>query len=222
MGEKISITAADGHDFDAYLSIPSGPSKAALIIVQEIFGVNEHIQKLSNNFATRGYATIAPYFFDRIEKNVNLDYSPESVDLGRNLKSKLDWDKTIIDIRATANFIRDYGSVGLIGYCMGGSIAWLAATRESGVAVSVGYYGGNIVDFIDEKPKIPCLLHFGDKDSTIPLENVNKIRTANPDIDSFIYENSDHGFNCDLRGSYNANSSRLALERTLDFFDKNL
>lgn len=222
MGEKISLTAADGHEYKAYLSVPSGPSKASLIIVQEIFGVNKHIQNLTNNFAARGYATIAPSFFDRIEKDLELDYSSESIDKGKELKSQLDWDKTIMDIRAAATFIRDYGSVGLVGYCMGGSIAWLAATRDSGVNASVSYYGGNIIDFLGEKPQIPCMLHFGEKDSTIPLENVEKIVNTYQDLDYFIYEGADHGFNCDLRGSYNADSSRLALERTLAFLEKNL
>jgi len=222
MGEKISITASDGHEFSAYLSIPSGPSKAAIIIVQEIFGVNKHIQNLTNNFATRGYATIAPAFFDRIEKDIDLDYSSESVEKGKTLKSKFSWDDSIIDIRATVNYIRDYGSVGLVGYCMGGSIAWIAATRDSGINASVGYYGGNIINFIKEKPNVPCMLHFGEKDSTIPLSDITKINDEHPDVKSHLYENADHGFNCDLRKSYDANSSKLALERTLGFLDNNL
>tara|TARA_Y100001970_G_C14235541_1_gene861562 strand:- start:2012 stop:2680 length:669 start_codon:yes stop_codon:yes gene_type:complete len=222
MGEKISITASDGHDFSAYLSIPSGQSKASLVIVQEIFGVNKHIQNLSNSFAKRGYATIAPAFFDRIETNIDLDYSVPSIEKGKELKSKINWDDTITDIRASANFIRDFGPVGLVGYCMGGSIAWIAATRDSGVNASVSYYGGNVIDFVEEKPKIPCLLHFGEKDSTIPLSDVDKITSSHPEVQHFVYENADHGFNCDLRKSYDANSSKLALERTLEFLDKNL
>ncbi len=222
MGEKISITASDGHDFSAYISTPSGQSKASLIIVQEIFGVNQHIQNLSNSFAKRGYATIAPAFFDRIETGIELDYSAESIEKGKELKSKVSWDDTITDIRASANFIRDFGTVGLVGYCMGGSIAWLAATRDSGVNASVSYYGGNIIDFFEEKPQIPCLLHFGEKDSTISLEDVKKITNTHPEVEHFIYENADHGFNCDLRKSYDANSAKLALERTLEFFDTNL
>ena len=148
MGEHITLTASDGHELDAYISVPSRPSRAAIIVIQEIFGVNEHIKNIVNNFAARSYATIAPAMFDRAEKNVSLSYSEEDIKIGRSFINRINWNETPLDIRAAVSQMRDYGNVGLVGYCWGGTAAWLAATNETGISCSVGYYGGKIIDFV--------------------------------------------------------------------------
>ena len=222
MGHNITLTSSDGHELDAYVSIPSGPSKAAIIIIQEIFGVNEHIKNLVNNFSARGYASIAPAMFDRAEKNISLSYTSKDIEIGRSYIEKINWEETPLDIRAAVSQMRVYGSVGLVGYCWGGTAAWLAATNDTGISCSVGYYGGRIIDFLNQKPSVPVMLHFGEKDKGIPMDAVNEIKNHQPQVSVHIYPEADHGFNCDLRSSYHADSAKLALKRTLEFFEENL
>lgn len=222
MSENIVLTAADGHELDGYLAVPSGPSKAAIIVVQEVFGVNEHIKNVVNSFAARGFAAIAPAMFDRAEKNVSLNYTPTDTEKARSYVPKLKWEETPLDVGAAVSKMRDYGSVGLVGYCWGGTVAWLAATRNTGVSAAVGYYGGRIIDFIDEESTIPVMLHFGDLDAAIPVEVVEKIKQAKPNAQVYRYAEAEHGFNCDMRSSYHADSAKLALERTLEFLEKHL
>ena len=222
MGKHMTLTASDGHELDAYLSEPNVTPRAALVIVQEVFGVNQHIRNVTDSFSARGFACIAPAMFDRIEKNVDCPYTPEGIEKARSYVPKLDWNNTVLDVKAASDHLRGFGQVGLVGYCWGGSVAWLSATREAGVHASVGYYGGRIIDFVEEKPAIPVMLHFGDKDEGIPIDTVQQIRSAHPEITLHRYAEADHGFNCDQRGSYHAESAQLALKRSLEFLEENL
>ena len=222
MGNFISLKSDDGHELDAYLSLPKNPINASLVIVQEIFGVNEHIKNVSDYYSKNGFAVIAPAMFDRVKKNISLNYTSEGVSEGREYMENIDWDDSILDIKAAASFIRKYGNVGLCGYCWGGSVAWLSSIRESNINVAVGYYGGRIIDFVEEKPGIPVMLHFGDLDSGIPIKDVEKIKKHHPEIPIFRYSYADHGFNCDMRPSYHKESSELAFERTINFLKDKL
>ena len=221
MGEHSTLTSSDGHEFATYTARPDGAAKGGIVVVQEIFGVNAHIREVCDGFAANGYTATAPALFDRMQRGVDLDYTPEGIGAGRDIMMKMDWDKSMADVKATAASLKSEGKVGLVGYCWGGSVAWLAACRDS-LDCSVGYYGGRIVDFLDEEPNCPTLLHFGDKDASIPVENVEKIKAAHPKITVHRYAEAEHGFNCDRRGSHHAESAKIALERTMAFFAENL
>ena len=221
MGEINRLTASDGHELAAYVAEPEGEPRGGVVVIQEIFGVNSHIRAVADGFAADGYKAIAPALFDRIEPGVELGYDPDSVAQGRELKGRMDWDSPLLDIRAAVDALSGL-KTGIAGYCWGGSLAWLAATRLDGIAAAVCYYGGQINDFRDESAKCPVLMHFGSKDGSIPMDAVEAIRTAQPDIPIHVYEGAGHGFNCDQRGSYDANATATARQRTLEFLAKNI
>lgn len=216
MGEMITLTAEDGFELDAYKAAPEGTPKGGIVVIQEIFGVNSHIRGDTDKFARHGYLAIAPAVFDRLEKNVELGYDEAGIARGRELMGQMDFDTALMDIRAAVDAVAGAGKTGLVGYCWGGSVAWLAATRLG--IPSVGYYGGRIPDLADEQPKAPVMLHFGALDAGIPLDGVEKVKAKHPDVPVHIYEDAGHGFNCDARGSYHEPSAKIALERTLEFF----
>jgi carboxymethylenebutenolidase len=216
MGETITLTAEDQHRFTAYRVAPSGPPRGGLLIVQEIFGVNSHIKKVCEGFAADGYVALAPALFERVEADVALGYGPEDIERGRSLRQKIDLQDMVKDMRAAVRALATDGTrVGVVGYCLGGTLAWLAATRIDGVACAVGYYGGGIADHATEQPRCPVLLHFGETDQSIPPEHHARIRAAHPNLPMHIYP-AGHGFNCDQRASYHAPSAALARQRTLD------
>ena len=219
MGQTITLTAEDGHELSAYRADPADAPRGGLVVIQEIFGVNPHIRSVCDRFAEVGYAAIAPAMFDRVERGIELDYDADGVAKGREVMGGLDWDGSLRDVAAAAAAVADAGKTGAIGYCWGGSVAWLAATRLG--LPSVGYYGGKIVEFAGETPRAPVLLHFGAEDPVIPPEDIDKIRAAQPKVPIFMYE-AGHGFNCDARGSYNEESAKFALTRTLEFLGENL
>jgi carboxymethylenebutenolidase len=192
------------------------------VIVQEIFGVNGHIRKVCDGYAADGYVALAPALFDRVERGVDIGYTQADIERGRELRGKVGWDSMVTDIRAAVRHLQGEPlRVGVVGYCMGGSLAWLAATRIDGVAAAVGYYGGAIADFAGERPRAPVLLHFGETDQSIPSEHWDRIKAAHPEVPMHLYP-AGHGFNCDARGSYHEPSARLARERTLEFLGRHL
>ncbi|MBM3600968.1 MAG: dienelactone hydrolase family protein [Alphaproteobacteria bacterium] len=220
MGATISLTAADGHSLSAYRADPTGKVKAGLVVIQEIFGVNPHMRRVADGFAAAGYLCIAPALFDRVERHVELGYDKAAIETGRAIRGKVVWDQVMLDVAAAQRAAAAAGKVGSVGYCWGGSVCWLAATRLR-VAGAVCYYGGQIAPFATETPSCPVQMHFGEKDQGIPLSDVDAIRRAQPGIEINLYP-ADHGFNCDERGSYHADSARLARERTLAFFARHL
>jgi len=216
MGEWITVTAEDDHQCQAWLARPEGPPKGTLVVMQEIFGVNDHIRRDTEKFAALGYLAVAPAVFDRIEAGVELEYNAEGVDKGRNLIGDLGWDGPLMDVQAAADAASEGGPVFGVGYCWGGSLAWLAATRLG--IPSAGYYGGRTAALVDEHPKAPVMLHFGEKDGSIPMEGVNTIREAHGAVPIHVYD-AGHGFNCDVRKDFDQAASDLALRRTMSFFD---
>ena len=222
MGEMVTLNAEDGHKLGAYRASPAGTPRGALVIVQEIFGVNSHMKRVCDGFAADGYVALSPALFDRVEPNYATGYAQEDVERGRNVRQKLGWDVMMTDVRAAVDELKKTGlKIGVVGYCMGGSVAWLAATRIPGVAAAVGYYGGAVAEFATEPPRCPVLLHFGETDASIPREHWDKIRAAQPTVPMHIYP-AGHGFNCDERGSYHEPSARLARERTIEFLRKHV
>ncbi len=222
MGEIISLTAADGHSFDCYKVDPAGKPKGGIVVIQEIFGVNSHVREVADSYAAEGYAVLAPALFDRAEKNFEVGYTPDDIAKGRDARAKVDWADAVKDIAATVDALKaaNVGKIGNVGYCWGGSMSWLTATRI-GVAASVCYYGGQIAMFNDEQAKNPVLMHFGENDHGIPMADVDKIRQAHADAEVFVYP-AGHGFNCDHRADYNAECAKLARSRTLEFFAKHV
>ena len=224
MGTTVQLTTADGNTLNAYRSEPEGSPKGAIIVVQEIFGVNDHIRGVADGYAREGYVAIAPALFDRVRDGVELDYDEAGIDVGRKIAFEdVTMDQVMIDVEAACDEVSPAGKIGIVGYCWGGSICYVAAARLSNKSSAAsGYYGGQIMPHIDEQPTAPLVLHFGAEDAGIPLENVRTIDERWPEIDVHIYDGAGHGFNCDARGSYDANSAALALERTLTHFAQHL
>ena len=220
MGETIQLTAADGHQLAAYLAKPAGAPKGGLVVCQEIFGVNVHIRSVADGYAEAGYLTVAPALFDRTERGVELGYDEDDVTTGRAYRANVTWDQALADVTASLVVAAEAGKTGVVGYCWGGSVAWLAACRLP-VAAAVCYYGGQIHDFREEQPGCPTMLHFGEEDGQIPPDHVAAIRAERPEAEVFIYP-AGHGFNCDRRGSYHEASAAQARERSLAFFGEHL
>ena len=221
MGQKVTLTSANGFELDAYRADPEGTPKGAVVIIQEIFGVNSHIREVCDGYAADGYVAIAPALFDRVGKGMELGYDPASQEIGKSTRGQLNWDDSLADTQAASEAVRDSGKVAIIGYCFGGSIAWLAATRGDFDA-AVSYYGGNAADFADEKPKCPIICHIGTEDRGIGPEKVEKIKSARPEVPVYLYEGAGHGFNCDQRGSFHEQAARTARQRTLDFLAEHI
>lgn len=219
--ETIELTAADGHRLAAYRVRPDGRAKGAVVIAQEIFGVNSHIRSIVDDYAANGYLAIAPALFDRHERGIEYGYKPEDIAAGREVIGKLSWENTMKDVAAAVEHARAAGRIAVIGYCWGGTIAWLASSRLPGIACTVAYYGGGIPDFIDEAPQRPIQLHFGEQDTRPSPADARVISDRYPDAKAFNYP-AGHGFNCDQRGSYDATSAALARERTLAFLGEHL
>jgi carboxymethylenebutenolidase len=217
MGKSITLTAADGFQLAAYRADPAGDRRGAVVVTQEIFGINSHIKSVCDGFAKDGYAVIAPALFDRYERNVDIAYTAEDIARGRALKAKATTDAALQDIAAAREALGGAGKIGIVGYCWGGFITWMSACRLSGFACAVAYYGGGILEAIAETPKCPVMAHFGERDSVLPVDGVKRFAAAHPEVEVFIYA-ADHGFNCDQRGSYDAVAAALARERTLQHF----
>ena len=222
MGYDIKLTASDNFQLGGYRADPATAPKAAVVVIQEIFGVNHHIRAVCDRLAGEGYVAIAPAIFDRIERNFQSGYSPDEIAVARKFIADPDWAAMLRDTQAAIDAVKDVGPVGIIGFCLGGSIAYAAATRLSGLSAAIGYYGGVIVRFADDKPKVPTQLHFGEKDAGIPLSDVETIRTKRPEVEIYIYPGAQHGFHCDERPSYDKASSDIAWPRSLGFFATHL
>jgi carboxymethylenebutenolidase len=217
MGKMIELTAADGHKLAAYRAEPAGKPRGGIVVIQEIFGVNSHIKAVADGFAADGYLAIAPAMFDRVQRGFDVGYTPEEIAKGRELRPKIGVEWAMKDAEAAVKAASSAGKVGIVGYCWGGFVAWMASARIPGLACAVPYYGGGILDNADIEPKVPVMGHFGEKDSMIPVEGVKKLAEKHKKQQIFIYA-ADHGFNCDQRGSYNAAAAKQARERTLAFF----
>ena len=219
MGQDITLTASDGHKLGAYLCEAEGECKGSVIVVQEIFGVNVHIRDVAERYAALGYKTIAPALYDRQERDFETGYEPDDIARGRDFKvgANENLNGVMADMDAAYAAVSDMGKVAVTGFCWGGFVVWLAACRMN-IQAAAGYYGGGIIDFIDEKPKCPTILHFGERDHSISLDDVDVIANLHPDVAVNIYE-ADHGFHCDMRGSFDPRAANIAGMRTIRLFD---
>lgn len=222
MGESIEITSSDGFTLGAYQASPDGAPKGAVVVIQEIFGVNPHIREVVDGYAADGYFAIAPAIFDRVKPGIELGYDEDGMNAGIEIAfQKVEIPTVLQDVQAAIDAASAHGKVGVVGYCFGGLLTWLSACELSGVSAASSYYGGGLAGEAARSAKCPVIMHFGELDAHIPMSDVDKVKAAQPDIPVYVY-NADHGFNCDHRESYNADASLLAKERTLAFFAENL
>jgi carboxymethylenebutenolidase len=222
MGQNIVLTSKDGFKLDAYRADPAGKPRGGIVVIQEIFGVNHHIKSVTDRYAELGFLAIAPALFDRVEKGFDVGYDGASMDKARANAGKGNLELRLADTQAAIDVAKEAGKVAVIGYCMGGSIAFLSTTRLNNVAAGIGYYGGQIAQVASEKPKAPLMLHFGEKDQAIPLTDVEKIKAAQPNVPIYVYMGAGHGFHCDERGSFHAHAAQVAACRTEEFLAKHI
>lgn len=221
MAEMVQLHAKDGHTLDAYAAQAGLPTSAGLVIVQEIFGVSAHIRGVAERYAEDGFVTIAPALFDRIERGVELRDEGEDRERGVALLQKFDIERAVDDIAAAVEWLRGFGvKVGVVGYCLGGTLAWLSAARLP-IDAAVGYYGGRIAQYLDERPKVPIILHFGEHDQHIPESEIDPIRKKHREVPIFTYP-AGHAFNRDGSMGYDASSATRARARTLEFLREHL
>jgi carboxymethylenebutenolidase len=216
----LQLRAADGNELSAYLAKPEGEPRGAVVVVQEIFGVNSHIRRVAEQYAAEGYLAIAPALFDRQVKGVEMGYDPASVQQGIAYMVKADTDGVIADVNAAIDAVRHAGRIGMVGYCWGGRVTYLAACRTD-IAAGVAYYGGGLPQLLGETPRSPMMFHFGERDSHIPLTDVDAVRQAYPQGTYHLYP-AGHGFNCTERADFDAASAHLAFSRTVEFFRKHI
>ncbi len=226
MGSFIDLKAADGFTFPAYVAQPAGTPKGAVVVIQEIFGVNSHIRNVADGYAAQGFLAVAPSTFHRVKAGVDLGYQQEDMQAGMELKAAVEAlpaPGVMQDIQAAIDHAGKAGKVGIVGYCYGGLLTWRAACTLNGLSAAVPYYGGGVTtpEEVARKPQVPVMAHFGEKDHWIPLDSVKAFQAAHPEVEVHVYA-ADHGFNCDQRGSWNAPAAATALERTLAFFNKHL
>ncbi len=226
MGQFIDLTAADGFTFPAYVAEPQGTPKGAVVVVQEIFGVNSHIRNVADGYAAEGYLAVAPATFHRVKQGVELGYTDEDMKAGFGLKTDVEAlpePGVLQDLQAAVDYAGKAGKVGMVGYCWGGLLTWRAAAKVSGLSAAAPYYGGGMTTPEESAlaPKVPVLAHFGNNDHWIPLDTIETFEKAHPEVEVHVYA-CGHGFNCDQRGSYNAGAAATAKERTLYFFNKHL
>ena len=221
MGEYSTLMARDGHEFQAWLAAPPGRPRGALVVIQEIFGVNGHIRALTDAFALEGYTAIAPCLFDRVRRGIELDYSPQGVQEGAGYAKQLPPEVVLRDLAAARAAVKHSGRAATVGYCWGGTLSYLAA-GELSIACAVVYYG-RLASYLDRRPKCPVMYHYGSEDRSIPPVDVERIRAAaNPPSILYVYEGAGHGFNCDRRDAHHPQAARLSRTRTLDFLTRYL
>jgi len=219
MGLNVELTAGDGHRLSAYLAEPTGTPRGGIVVIQEIFGVTRHIRAVADQYAAAGFLATAPALFDRVERNVDVPYT--DMQKGFSYVKQLKTDQVMLDIQAGVDRVAAAtGKVGVVGYCWGGTMAFLAAARLN-IAAAVAYYGGGIHDHTDEKPRVPVMFHFGEQDTHIPMSAVAQIKAAYPQGIYHLYA-AGHGFNCTDRASFDAASAKLALQRSLEFLHRHV
>lgn len=222
MGRTIEIKAADGHRFNIYevhaADADQDGALGTIIIAPEIFGVNSHIRQVADEYAAAGFSVIAPHLFDRAETHYEAGYDQTDVAAGIAIIGNIGFDESLKDLAACVAYAGD-GPVAVVGYCWGGTIAWLAAARLPGLSAAVAYYGGGIADLATEQPQVPVMLHFAEQDTHPTLEQAREVAARHPDAETFYYP-AGHGFNCDQRGSFHQASATEARDRTSQFLKR--
>lgn len=228
MGQFIELTAADGLKIPAYVAEPAGKPRGAVVVLQEIFGVNSHIRNVADGYAQDGYLAVAPSTFQRIKPGIELGYDGAAMQAGMGYKAAVEAlpaPGVMQDVQAAIDHAAKAsgGKVGIVGYCWGGLLTWRAACTLNGLAAAVCYYPGGITQAAEvaRQPRVPVMAHLSDRDQSVPMDGVEVFRKAHPEVEVHIYP-ANHGFNCDQRAAWDAPSAATARERTLSFFAKHV
>ncbi len=221
MGSMIELVAADGHKFAAYKAAPAGTPRGGLVVMQEIFGVNKHIRAVADGYAADGYVAIAPAMYDRAQRGYETGYTQPEIEAGIAIMQKLDWAQTMQDVEAAVAEARKAGKAAIVGYCWGGTVSWRAAAQTDGLSAAIAYYPGGIANFADEAPRCPVMCHFGEQDKSPTPDVAKGVIAKHATVTAFYYP-AGHGFNCDHRPSFSAESATLARSRTLAFLRKHV
>jgi carboxymethylenebutenolidase len=220
-GSMIKMTTSDGAEIGVYHVEPKGTRRGGLVLIQEIFGVTEHIKECCDSFTDEGYEVLGPSLYDREAPDFAVSYSPEDIQKAIKIaRGEHPFQLSIADSQTCIDALKSKGPVFITGYCYGGSVTWAAACKCDGLAAASGYYGGNIPQMAEWQPKCPTILHFGRHDHGIPMEQVERIQKLHPDVPVYIYD-AGHGFNSDRRQDYNPEAASLARRRTLELFKTN-
>ncbi len=220
MGRKLELTAADGFRLGGYRADPAGSPHGGIVVLQEIFGVNAHMQSVCDRYAAAGYVALAPALFDRAARDVELGYGPDERTRGQALRGAVAVDASLLDVAAARDALAaDVAKVAVVGFCWGGTLAWLAAGRLAGFACAVAYYGGGVLATPDLAPQCPVQMHFGERDAHIPIDGVRAFAAAHPGVEVYTYP-ADHGFNRDVGSAYDPAAAALAAERTAGFLQR--
>jgi len=223
MGERIKLTASDGFIFNAYTATPEGKPRGGVVVIQEVWGLNRWVREVVDRFARHGYLTVAPAMFDRVQMGYESDnYGPDQFQVIGELMKTFDHKTALSDVAAAVQAASVGGKVGITGYCFGGATTWRAAHAGLGLTAASGYYGGGIPNYIDLEPMVPLEMHYGDKDTGIPLEQIEALKKRHPNVDVYTYD-AGHGFcNSDRADKFNEAACKKASARTLEFFHKHL
>src|SRR5437764_13822649 len=222
LGKQFSLTSNDKFQLGAYRADPSGAAKGGIVVIQEIFGVNHHIRAVCDRLAGEGYAAVAPALFDRTEKDFECGYTPDEIANARKFIANPDFGAMMRDTQAAIDELKKEGPVAIMGCCMGGTVAVLAACEANGLSAAVCYYGGHIIKMVDKKPKCPTQMHFGEKDASIPMSDVETIKQKHPESEIHVYPDAAHGFHCDERASFSDPAAKLAWSRSTEFLKKHV
>jgi carboxymethylenebutenolidase len=222
LGKQFTLTSADQFKLGAYRADPAGAAKGGIVVIQEIFGVNHHIRAVCDRLAGEGYRAVAPALFDRQTPDFECGYTPDEIANARKYVANPDWGAMMRDTQAAIDEIRSQGPVAIMGFCMGGTIAFLAACKCDGLTCSVAYYGGQIAKNADQRPKVPIMMHFGETDQAIPMSDVEMIKQKQPQAEIHVYPIAGHGFHCDERGSFHEPSAKQAWDRSMAFLAKHV
>ncbi|HVZ91277.1 MAG TPA: dienelactone hydrolase family protein [Rhizomicrobium sp.] len=218
-GTMTRMKMSDGAEIGVYHVGPRGARRGGLVLIQEIFGVTDHIKECCDSYADEGYEVLGPSLYDRESPGFQASYSPEDIQKAMRIaRGEHPFDLSIKDAQVCIDALKNKGKVFITGYCYGGTVTWAAAAKCDGLAAASGYYGGQIAQMNDLKPNCPTILHFGREDHGIPMEAVDKIRAAHPDVTVYVYDGVGHGFNSDRRSDYNEEAAKLAKRRTLELF----
>ena len=223
MGERIKLTASDGFIFNAYTATPEGKPRGGVVVIQEVWGLNRWVREVVDRFARHGYLTVAPAMFDRVQMGYESDnYGPDQFQVIGELMKTFDHKTALSDVAAAVQAASVGGKVGITGYCFGGATTWRAAHAGLGLTAASGYYGGGIPNYIDLEPMVPLEMHYGDKDTGIPLEQIEALKKRHPNVGVYTYD-AGHGFcNSDRADKFNEAACKKASARTLEFFHKHL
>lgn len=222
MASFIELHAGDGHRYAAWESRPAGKPRGAVVMAPEIFGVNDHIRSVADGYAADGYLVLAPALFDRVRRHYEAGYSPADIQAGLALMKKIAMDDALKDIAAAVAHASAAGRVAIVGYCWGGTVAWVAAARTPGLACAVAYYGGGMPGHAAEVPRCPVMCHFGEQDKSPSPAQARALLAEHPEVTAHFYEGAGHGFNCDPRPSFHREAARRARIHTLAFLAQHL